>query len=130
MRKLTKIIVPALAAIATIGTAGAASAQPFPNRDRDAGYHDNFRGTPARAEAIRSQIAQLEQRVNRLDNRDRISEREASGLRREVRDIRDQFRAFNRNGLDNREFRTLENRIERVKARIQLERHDRDGRRW
>lgn len=120
MRKLTKIIVPALAAIAAVGTAGAASAQPYP-------YHHN---TPARAEAIRSQLSQLEQRVNRNDNRDRISEREAAGLRREVRDIRDQFRAFNRNGLDNREFRTLQVRIDRAKARLHIERNDRDGRRW
>lgn len=124
MRTLTKIITPALVAIAALGTAGAASAQPFP--DRDYGRHQ----TPGRAEAIRSQIAQLEQRVNRNDRRDRISEREAAGLRREVRDIRDQFRVFNRNGLDNREFRTLQVRIDRAKARLHFERRDGDGRRW
>jgi len=133
MHKLTKIIAPALVAVVALGTAGAASAQPFPGNDRgyDRGYdHRDERGTPARAEAIRSQINQLERRVERNDNRDRISEREAFGLRREVRDIAAQFRAFNRNGLDNREFRTLQTRIDRVKARLQVERHDRDGRRW
>ncbi|MBC2666184.1 hypothetical protein H7F51_11715 [Novosphingobium flavum] len=123
MRTLTKIIAPALVAITALGSAGVASAQPYQGRD--------FRQeTPARTEAIRSQLNQIEQRVNRNDNRDRISEREAAGLRREVREIRDQFRAFNRNGLDNREFRTLQVRIDRVKARLQVERHDRDGRRW
>lgn len=138
MHKLTKIITPALIAIAAVGTAGVASAQGYPGNDRgyergydhrdDRGY--DHRGTPARAEAIRSQIRQLEQRINRNDNRDRISEREAYGLRREVRAIADQFRSFNRNGLDNREFRTLQIRIDRVKARLQVERNDRDGRRW
>ena len=73
---------------------------------------------------------QIERRVARNDWRDRISEREAAGLRREVRDIRMQFRVFNRNGLDNREFRVLENRIARVKAQLRMERNDRDGRRW
>ena len=63
MSKLTKILVPALAIAATLGTAGAASAQPYGGYDhgRDWGNHQ----TPARAEAIRNQIAMLEQRVNR-----------------------------------------------------------------
>lgn len=125
MRKLTKIIVPALAAVAALGTAGAASAQPW--RDNGPGWHH---GTPARADAIRSQIDELQQRINRNDNRDRISEREAWGLRRDVRDLRDQFRAFNRDGLNDREFRTLQVRIDRIKARLHVERNDRDGRRW
>ena len=128
MTKLTKFIAPALVAIAALTAAGAASAQPLPGY----GHHDDRfdRNTPARTQAIRSQINQLEQRINRNDNRDRISEREAAGLRREVRDIALQFRAFNRNGLDNREFRTLQIRIDRAKARLQIERNDRDGRRW
>jgi len=128
MPKLTKILVPALAIAATLGTAGAASAQPYGGYDhgRDWGNHQ----TPARAEAIRNQIAMLEQRVNRNDNRDRISEREAWGLRREVRDIREQFRVFNRDGLNDREFRILQNRIDRAKDRLHVERNERDGRRW
>ena len=132
MSKLTKILVPALAIAATLGTAGAASAQPYGGYDhgRDWGNHQ----TPARAEAIRNQITMLEQRVNRNDNRDRISEREAWGLRREVRDIREQFRLFNRDGLNDREFRILQNRIDRAKDRLHVERNDgngwRDGRRW
>ena len=124
MNKLTKIIAPALAAVAVLGTAGAASAQPYPSRDW--GHHQ----TPARAQTIRNQIAMLEQRINRNDNRDRISAREAWGLRREVRDIREQFRVFNRDGLNDREFRILQNRIDRVKDRLHVERNDRDGHRW
>jgi len=132
MSKLTKIIVPAFAIVATLGTAGAASAQPYGgyDRGRDAGRDWGHHQTPARAEAIRNQIAMLEQRVNRNDNRDRISEREAWGLRREVRDIREQFRMFNRDGLNDREFRILQNRIDRARDRLMVERHDRDGRRW
>jgi len=130
MHKFTRIAIPALAAIAALGTAGAASAQPYGgpgygNRG-DWGHHQ----TPARAEAIRDQIAMLEQRINRNDNRDRISEREAWGLRREVQGIREQFRMFNRDGLNDREFRVLQNRIDRAKDRLHIERNDRDGRRW
>lgn len=134
MHKLTKIMIPALAAATMLGTAGTASAQHYPAphypaQSRHAEYHMGH-GTPARAEAIRNQLAQLEMRVNRNDNRDRISEREAASLRREIRDVRSQLRAFNRNGLDNREFRILETRIDRVRDRLHIERSDRDGRRW
>ncbi|MFC3174142.1 hypothetical protein ACFOD9_07760 [Novosphingobium bradum] len=136
MHKFTRIVVPALAAIAALGSAGVASAQPYGGYDhgRDPGRDWGRHQTPARAEAIRAQIVQLEQRVNRSDNRDRISEREAWGLRREVRDIREQFRAFNRDGLNDREFRILQTRIDRARDRLHFERTDRngrpDGRRW
>jgi hypothetical protein len=125
MRTISKIAIPALAILSTLGTFGtvAASAQPLPPR----AYHQ---GTPARADAIRDQLAKLEQRVNRNDNRDRISEREAAGLRRELQDIRNQFRAFNRDGLNDREFRTLKVRLDRAADRLHVERNDRDGRRW
>jgi predicted RNase H-like nuclease (RuvC/YqgF family) len=126
MHKLTKIITPALIAIATLGSAGAATAQPYNNHNQNYGNHQ----TPGRANAIRAQIDDLQRRIERNDNRDRVSEREAAGLRREIRDIRDQFRVFSRDGLNNREFRTLEVRIDRLKARLRVERNDRDGRRW
>ena len=141
MSTFRKIALPALAALSVLGGAGAASAQsyygPVPYAgpahvtpaawgDRDH-YNGRFNG---RADAIRDQIAQLEMRVNRNDNRDRISDREAWGLRREVRDIREQFRMFNRDGLNDREFRVLQDRIDHARSRLHFERSDRDGRRW
>lgn len=133
MRKLSKIIVPAILAAGLLGSAGAASAQPAggPAYDHRGDDHRNWgQRTPARAEAIRDQIRNLQERVNRNDWRGRISEREARGLRQDVRALQDQFRFFNRNGLDNREMRILENRIQQIRGRLQVERHDRDGRRW
>ena len=123
MRKLTKIIVPALLAAGVLGGAGAASAQPYGGNAW--GHH-----TPARANAIRAQIDDLQRRVDRNDFRGRISDREASGLRQDVRRLQNQFRFFNRDGLDNREMRVLENRVQNIRSRLQFERHDRDGRRW
>jgi Spy/CpxP family protein refolding chaperone len=123
MRKLTRIIVPAVLATAALGSAGAASAQPY-------GDHHWGQHTPARANAIREQIQDLQRRVDRNDFRGRISDREAAGLRQDVRRLQEQFRMFNRNGLDNREMRVLENRIQNIRDRLKFERHDRDGRRW
>ena len=84
------------------------------------------RRTPNRAEAIRHQIDELQRDVNRNDNRDNISEREAAGLRADVASLQAQFRAFNANGLDNGEMRTLENRIHTIRERLHGERHDAD----
>ncbi len=115
MRKLKTILIPAAAA-AMAFSATAAQAQ--------MGY------TPGRANAIRNQIEELQRRVERNDNRDRISEREAAGLRRDVRNLRYQFRDFNRDGLSRREWNTLQNRISNIRQRLRIERRDWDNRRW
>lgn len=118
MHTFTRILAPAL--VATLALSAAVPAQARPEYGHS---------TPARAESIRHQIDELQQRVMRNDRRDRISEREAAGLRADVRRLRDQFRAYNRNGLSNSEFRTLERRIDSIRARLRIERNDRDHRR-
>ena len=89
--------------------------------------NDQYRGN---ANAIWTQIEQLQRRVARNDNRDRISEREAAGLRNAVYQLRYQFRDYNRNGLTQRESRYLQDRINQIRSRLQYERRDDDGRRY
>jgi len=127
MRKLSKIVVPALMAAAALGVAGPASAHSYHGRDGH-GWHEDAR-TPARASMIRNQIADLQRRVDRNDRREFISEREARGLRRDVGNLYDQFRRYNRDGLSDREFRTLQARIDTVRHRLHLERADWNGHR-
>ena len=114
MPKLTKFILPALAATVVFSTAAQAQM----------GY------TPGRANAVRNQIEELDRRIARSDNRNRISEREAAGLRRDVRNLRFQFRDYNRNGLSRGEWNTLQRRIDSVRVRLRIERSDWDNRRW
>ena len=101
--------------------------------DRDGRYdnrydRDNqYRGT---ANAIATQIDQLQRRVARSDGRDRISEREAAGLRNAVYQLRMQFRAYNSNGLSQREAHYLQDRINQIRSRLQYERQDNNGRRY
>ena len=96
----------------------------YDNRyDRDHSYRGN-------ANAIWTQIEQLQRRVARNDGRDRISEREAAGLRRQVNELQIQFRDYNRNGLTQRESRYLQDRIHQIRSRLHYERRDNDGRRW
>lgn len=113
MSKFTTTALIAAAGAATLGAALPAAA-----------------ATPARANAIRNEIAQLQNRVERADWRDRISEREARAIRQDVQRLRANFRAYNRNGLNNWEMRTLQQQIRSVRARLQFERRDRDNRRW
>ena len=142
MRKLGKTFVAALVAGSALGVAIPAQAQYYPqqhdgwrdrdgderwDRDDDRRWDRNGYG---QANAIRAQIEQLRQRIDRIDARDRISEREADGLRRAVRNLREQFRDFNRNGLSQREAMILRDRIQRIRSRLQFERRDNDGRRW
>ena len=97
--------------------------------DRDGRYdrNDHYRGN---ANAIARQIEQLRYRIQRTDGRDRISEREAAGLRRAVYNLQQQFRDFNRNGLSQRESQYLQQRINQIRERLRYERRDDDGRRW
>ena len=134
MRKLSKITALALVAATAAGVAVPAQAQPYPDHRYD--RHDDRYGRNDRnwqggnARAIGAQIAELQRRVERNDSRDRISEREAAALRRDVYRLRQQFRDFSRNGLNPREARVLQDRIQDVRQRLRIERNDWDNRRW
>ena len=99
----------------------------YDNRDDRYDRDNQYRGN---ANAIAVQIDQLQRRVARSDGRDRISEREAAGLRNAVYQLRIQFRDYNRNGLSQREARYLQDRINQIRSRLQYERRDNDGRRF
>lgn len=82
---------------------------------------------------IRSYIVradQLRQRVERLDSRDRISEREARRLRSAAADLQRRARGYARNGLSYNERRDLDVRFARVQHQLRID--VRDGRydRW
>ncbi|WP_310533507.1 hypothetical protein [Novosphingobium sp.] len=131
MFKFTKIAAPALIAAMAFGAAVPAQAQNYGqhNQGRDYGYNHNNNGYN-NGQGIEREITQLERQVNRGDNRDRISEREAAGLRRDVAQLRWTYRSYARNGLSSSEVRTLQNRIQNIRHRLQNERNDRDGRRY
>ena len=141
----TKLIASVLVGSAGLATAIPAQAQNYSQSrdwqndryDRDDRYEDrrddrrydrwDSRG---QANALGTQIAQLEQRVRQTDNRDRISEREAASLRRAVYELRQQYNVYSRNGLTQREAQVLQQRIQQVRQRLAYERRDNDGRRW
>ena len=82
--------------------------------------------TPVRSGEVWHDIVQLENDVNRADARDTISEREAAGLRKEMRELKALYRRYNANVLSPAEASTIERRIEKLRHRLRNERHDRD----
>lgn len=145
MRIGTKLIAAALVSSATLVTAMPAQAQyygqqasrdryddrydrrdddRYDRRDGDRRYEDR-----GRTQAIRGQIEQLERRIRQSDWRDHISEREANNLRQAVSYLRQNYNQYARNGLDQREARLLQDRIQHIRERLQYERNDGDRRR-
>jgi len=114
MTKLSRIVAPALFASLALGAAVPAQAYHAPRTDN----------------AVARQIEQLQFAVQRADGRDRVSEREAAGLRHAVFELKRQYRQLSRDGLSRGEQRFLERRIDSIRARLHVERRDHDGRRW
>jgi hypothetical protein len=121
MRKLTKIVAPAL--IAALGLSAGVSAQAAP-------YHHNAgRPTPARDANIRADINGLNRTIDRAVARRTISNREATGLRRDAAQVQRLYGQYARNGLTRTEMRTLQNRVDRIRVSLRMERTDWDRRR-
>lgn len=85
--------------------------------------------TPVRSNHVWDDIQDLERDVNRADERDTISEREAAGIRAQIADIKATYHRWNANGLTPNEANTLENRIKAQRNRLGNERNDADSHR-
>jgi len=124
MRKLTLIVAPAL--IAAMGMGTVASAQPAYGHN---GRHDAGRPTPVRDNNIRAAINGLNRDIDRAVARRTVSNREATGLRRDAVQVQRLYGQYARNGLTRAETQTLQNRVNRIQNALRSERRDRDNRR-
>ena len=119
---MRKLLISAALATATITAAvpTVAMAQP--------GYGWQ-RGGPTRAQVneLLRDLSRAEQRINRAPG---ISRREAMGLRNQARQIRFHLNRALRNGINQREFFNLRAQVNRLEARVRLERRDNDRRRY
>ncbi|QDK31590.1 hypothetical protein [Sphingomonas sp. IC081] len=127
MRKIARLIAPALVATLAFSAVapGIAEAAPRYDAPRQQAAHV----TPKREAAIRADISGLRARIDRAATRRTISQREAASLRREAADIQRLHTAYARGGLNAREMQTLERRIDKVHVALRGERGDRNGHR-
>ena len=70
------------------------------------------------------QIDQLVTRIHRAEDRDFISKREESRLLNEARNLRFLERRYQRGGFSRWEASDLQNRIQRLRAHVRMERAD------
>jgi hypothetical protein len=112
MKKVAFLVMAAATALSAVP----ASAQPWSVQ-------------PRVAQEIRSDINQLQNQIQRAQQRRAISAREAVGLRRQAVNLRQLLARYNRNGLDRAEVRSLESQVNNLRQRLRLERRDWDGRR-
>ncbi|VWX46849.1 hypothetical protein [Novosphingobium sp. 9U] len=122
MRKLTKIVAPALIAAMGMGLAVQADAQSM-------GRHNAGHATPVRNSNIRADINGLNRDIDRAVARRTISNREAMGLKRDAIQVQRLYQQYARNGLTRSEVNTLQNRVDRIHVALRAERRDRDNRR-
>lgn len=129
----------AAAGLSAIAAATPAAAQYYPgpnygyNQPAPYGYNQvQYRNNGYNQQAlVRSYVIradQLRQRIDRLDGRDRVSEREARQLRAAAIDLQNRTRAYARNGLSNSERRDLDNRFARLQQRARYEVRDGNNR--
>ena len=113
-----------------LAAAGLSIAAPAQARDT---YRDNraaaWQLTPARSSEIRQDIQSLRSAIDRAAARRTISSREANGLRADARNIQQLYGSYARNGLTRSEVQTLQNRVNRVRVALRMERRDWDNRR-
>ena len=81
-----------------------------------------------RVEALQRDLDRVEQRIQFSLQRRAISPREAYSMRREANDVRVSINRRGRNGISEREFVTLQARVDRLQARLRVERRDNDRR--
>ena len=79
------------------------------------GFHNNY----GQVRALRVRLNNIERQINRLDRRDRISDRRADRLREEANRLERRLRSAARYGLSPYELNAMHHRIARLEQRVQ-----------
>jgi len=129
---MRKFLVAAAAATTALAAAAPAAAQYYPapvNPYQQPYYGQGYGYAHNNYGLIRSyqhRVDRLQRAIQRMDSRDRISEREARRLRAGAIDLQNRTRAYAQNGLSSRERYELDQRFASLQQA--LRRDARDGR--
>ena len=92
-------------------------------------FGQSWRLQPRVQREIQNDISQLDRQISRATERRLVSRNDAKQLRREASTLQRTFNRASRDGLDRREVQQLENQVNRLHARLRLERRDWAGHR-
>lgn len=122
---MRKILISAAAAATALTIAAPAAAQYYPApQNYGYGYNNHY----GQVRHLQYRVDQLRRHIDRLDARNRISDREADRLRRQANELRRDLHRASRYGLHPNQRYRIEQRIARLEWRVQ--RDMRDGNRW
>jgi len=122
---MRKFLISAALAASTFVAAAPAAAQYYPSQPQGYGYGYNNYGQVRRLQA---RVDNVQRQINNLDRHNILSNREASRLRNDSRDVERRLHYAARNGLSGWESNDIERRIGRLEYRVQRE--ARDGNRY
>jgi hypothetical protein len=117
---------------APLALVAASLAIAMPAQARDNRYDNHQQAwqlTPRRSAEIRQDINSLGNAIDRAAARRTISQREATGLRRQARDVQRLYTQYARGGLTRAEVMNLQQRVNSVRVALRMERRDWDNRR-
>ena len=125
---MRKLLISVATAATALAFAAPASAQYYPQpRGNAYGYNNGY----GQVRSLQVRVDRLQNRIARLDSRDRISEREARKLRDDARNLERRLYQASRNGLHPQEAQQIEIRLVRIEQRLMRDANDgRSGRNW
>ena len=121
--RITLISLAAAASALAVATPASAQYAPQPQ-----GYAYGHQGNWGLARSLQVRIDNIQRQIERLDRRNVLSDREASRLRQDARELERRLRYVRQNGLRQTERYDIERRLARLEQR--LARDARDGHRW
>lgn len=121
---MRKVLITVAAAASALAIASPAAAQYYPAPQPGYGYNNGY----GAVRSLQVRIDRIQQRIQRFDARDRISEKEARRLRSESRDIERRLHRAARYGLNPQEHASINYRIQRLEQRFWRDAND--GNRW
>ena len=126
---MRKFLISLAFASSALAVAAPASAQYAPQYGQPQGYGYGYNNNYGQVRALQARIDQIQRQIQRLDQRNILSNKEARRLREESRDLERRLRNVGRNGLSFRERQSIEVRIARLELRVRREATDGNGRR-
>ena len=97
-------------------------------------YNNGFGYNRGVVQGIQNQVRQMHQQIERMYQRRLLSDRERNSLHERAENINRRLFDYSRNGLSQREYFDLQNRLQELRVRIQRERlegrEDRRERDW
>jgi len=124
---MRKFLIAAATAASALAVAAPATAQYYPQPRGNAYGYNNY----GQVRSLQARVNQIQRRIEVLDRRNILSNKEARNLRDDARDLERRLYSSGRNGISPREYANIQQRIQRIEYRVMRDANDGNrNRRW